>query len=497
MQIEEYRSCLEQFDIALNRELYGYFSGSKDQLETRRIYSEHSDLFTLGIINAIAGEHDRAADSLSSKRKSLHRLRWFAIEHHLDSRISGLAEEICRYEAHSTIQWDGAQVSFVKIPYLLNQESSREARQSLNEARISVIKGTESLRLEWLARLNSAAANLGYGSYLEILQSCTKTDYRAVAELFDKLVRGTEGLYRDRLCHSLQATIGRAADEARHCDAWYWRRKNETWSSLTRGHLLDSVAETCCRLGLQPVGRGRITLDFEDRPLKRPRPFCIPVRVPDEIYVVLLPRGGYSDYAALLHESGHAHHFAWTSPSLAVEFRIFGDRGLCETYAFLFEYLLTDREWLRETFGVSPSESLLRFQHLFRSFLIRRNAGKLRNAISLFQGSLPDDAPAEYAESMRRYTGFEHDPELYLEDLTEGFCQADYLRAWILQAMLRNRLRSRFGNAWYRDRAAGSFLKEIWETGMLYSADELSREMGLGPLDGEALQDEITEDLRQ
>jgi hypothetical protein len=497
MQIEAYRERLEQFDESLNRELYYYYSGIKDRLETSGIYSEYSDLFTFERIREIETEIERAKKSCDSRKKSLARLRWFAVEHHLDSRVSSLSQEVSALEAQRTFDWDGREIAFVQIPLLLNQEASAVRRGQLNAMRISAMKAVESLKQERLAGLHTASVELGFKSYLDVCQSCTGISYAGLAAQLDSLMAATAAVYLERLSNSLQVTIGLSADEARHCDAWYWRWKNQAWHFFTQERLLAAVEETFSRLDLQPQRLGSISMDLEKRPLKSPRPFCVAIRVPTEIKIVLLPRGGYNDYAALLHESGHAHHFAWMSPSLPAEHRIWGDRGLSETYAYLFEYLLTDKEWLRETFALTPPDGLFRFQILYRAFLVRRYAGKLRTAIALYQGAVPCNAPETYAEFSRQCTGLRHDPELYLEDPTEGLHSADYLRAWIFEPMLRNHLRSKYGNAWYRNRSAGNFLKEIWETGQTYYADELCREIGLGALDAQVLQDEIIEGLRQ
>ncbi len=45
-------------------------------------------------------------------------------------------------------------------------------------------------------------------------------------------------------------------------------------------------------------------------PTKSPRAFCSPVRVPEEVYLVIAPVGGRDDYAALFHEAGHTEHYA-------------------------------------------------------------------------------------------------------------------------------------------------------------------------------------------
>lgn len=420
MQVEGYRQRLEQFDESLNRGLYYYYSGIKDRLETSGIYSEYSDLFTFERIREIEAEIERAKKSSESLEKSLARLRWFAVEHHLNSRVSSLSQEISALEARRTFEWDRKEIAFVQIPLFLNQESSAVRRGQLNAMRISTMNEVESLKRERLAVLRAASVELGFRSYLDVCQSCTGISYADPAAQLDKLMAATADIYLERLNSSLQVTIGLSANEARHCDAWYWRWKNQAWHFFTQERLIAAVEETFSRLDLRPERSGSISMDLEKRPLKSPRPFCVAIRVPTEIKIVLLPRGGYNDYAALLHESGHAHHLAWMDPSLPAEHRIWGDRGLSETYAYLFEYLLTDREWLRETFHLTPPDGLFRFQVLYRAFLVRRYAGKLRSAITLYQEAVPCNAPETYAEFSRQCTGLRHDPELYLEDPDGG-----------------------------------------------------------------------------
>ena len=104
--------------------------------------------------------------------------------------------------------------------------------------------------------------------------------------------------------------------------------------------------------------------------------------------------------------------------------------------------------------------------------------------------------PEFYAETMRSYTGLNYQPESWLEELPDGFEAADYLRGWILEAMLREYLRSKYGNAWFLNRSAAGFLKEIWETGQLYRADELCREIGFSDLDPQVLIREFGGGLR-
>ena len=84
-----------------------------------------------------------------------------------------------------------------------------------------------------------------------------------------------------------------------------------------------------------------------------------------------------------------------------------------------------------------------------------------------------------------------------LEAADDGFYAADCLRAWIFDE-ITSRARAVPSLAiWLASRKAGMFLKEVWGTGQLYSADELGEEIGVGLLDPQVLMDELLTGLRQ
>ena len=96
-------------------------------------------------------------------------------------------------------------------------------------------------------------------------------------------------------------------------------------------------------MGIDPTAAGRILFDTGDREGKRSRAFCAPVRVPNEVYLVMRPHGGQTDWNTFLHELGHALHFAYMRPDLPYEYRWLGDNSITEGYAMLFDHLMQDR----------------------------------------------------------------------------------------------------------------------------------------------------------
>src|SRR5262249_59744026 len=105
--------------------------------------------------------------------------------------------------------------------------------------------------------------------------------------------------------------------------------------------------------------------------------FCAPVRVPDEVYLVLPPVGGVDDYVVLFHEAGHTEHYACVDPALRFEFRCLGDNSVTEAFAFLFDHLIEDPGWLEAHLGIADSTERLVHARAQRLVYLRPYCGKL------------------------------------------------------------------------------------------------------------------------
>jgi hypothetical protein len=494
LNIENYRSRLERFEEELNRQLYQFYAGFRSRLELVRCYSDYSDIFSIESIREAESELER--ESFDSRKKSLSKIRNFLVEQHLDARQAPLAEEIVDFEAGQKIIWEGQELSFPQAALWLRRESDYFKRRNLFERYAREMQKSESLRMESVLRLQSASVKLGFKNYAEARGSIGGVDCSKVLDKLDAALQPLEDKYMERLRESIEISMGHPFQESGSWDISRWEMKNDAEEVFPKENLLPVAEATVSELGIEPERQDSVAIDLDQREGKKAGRLCIPIRIPHEIKIVMLPENGAGHYASLLHEIGHADHFAWTSPSIPMEHRIIGDRALSESYAFLLEHFIRDRVWLARMLSFVKSKDFLRFQELYRLFLIRRCAGLLRLADTLYRREDFAGMAETYAETMQSYTGLAHQPEFWIYDIADGYYAADHLRGWMLDAILREYLRTRFGNSWAISRAAAGFLKEIWETGQLYSADELCREIGAGDLDAQVLVDEIAEGLK-
>jgi hypothetical protein len=107
-----------------------------------------------------------------------------------------------------------------------------------------------------------------------------------------------------------------------------------------------------------------------------------------------------------------------------------------------------------------------------------------------------DTAAQHYADLQTNATLFRTAPTDFLYDLDDAFYAGSYLRAWANEVALREHLKTRFGRRWWAARKAGDLLKELWETGDSYTADEMASQIGIGPIRFEPLIEEFNRALQ-
>ena len=492
MQIESYRKRMESFGQDLGLELYRYHSGHKEQVELTALYSDNSDLFSSESIQEVKTELDGTSEGFSSRRRSLKKIHQFLIDQHLEYRATSPAQELIRRMGTAAFSWNGKTVSVSRIPIQFQNESEASRRLKLSELYAGALGDTEETVHEKLSLQRSASAALGFRSYLQAREYISGVDYSGFLNAVDDALGRLDYSYLERLRVSVESTLGVPLQETGSWDVARWIKLNDPENAFPVKGLIPILKATVEELNISPETPDAIEFDLDCREGKRTRPICIPIRVPQEIKVLLCPENGSRHYGAFLHESAHAYHFAWTGASILIEDRIWGDRAVSESYAFLFERFLLEPEWLARRLSFVKSADFLRFQLLYREFLVRRYAGRLRFALQLYGEGMPGDLPYAFADIMQSYTGFLHHPEYWVTHAFDGVEAADYLRGWILECVLREYLCRRYGKAWMQNRSAAGFLKEIWETGQLYSADELAREIGAGCLDPQILADDLS-----
>jgi oligoendopeptidase F len=504
---------IEQFDIETGREHLQHDTGQKDELQTAAIFEKYKDLFTPKLVRWAQAR--RAAISAQVQDASVQRRSRLLVDFFIDgtvgNRLKKLVDEEATFEAKATVSLGTESQPFRQLPVVVQNEDNRAKRKAWVKASNpvkAVLTRYERRMLKTDYKLLQKLAGRDYVSYYA---EHKEVDLDAFASVLKGFLQRTDALHAAITKRRL-AAIGVRLSQAEAHDVSVIVRGKEMDRHFPKERLVPALMRTLEGLGIDIDQQTNVHLDLEDRPKKVSRAFCSPIRIPEEIYLVMKPHGGAQDYRTLLHEAGHTEHFAHTDVSLAYELKHMGGHAVSESYAFLFEFLTNDEGWLVEMVGLDPAvaKACARSRWEDELFMLRRYSVKLLYELKLHRNDLVrlDDSyePVAgqayrnfgecYADLLRKATKVRYPRQNWLLDVDGGFYSADYLRAWMMEAHLRRALTQKFGKRWCASKEAGDYLKLLWRTGSNgRSINELAAFVGV-PLDTSALEKDY-EQLRE
>jgi hypothetical protein len=480
-ELDAFRDKADRFIAELDEEYYLHYAGHKETLDVEAIYERHEELTRL-----------ETARRLEDAPTELWR---FACEGYLGNLTRQHQARLAKIEAELETTVDGERIPFRMLRVAMSNEPDRARRQRLEEERLRLTD--EELNPIYLdaARIDREAVEaLGTKNYYELYK---RFGYRLdeLAAQCSELLDETERTWEDAGDRAFREKLGISLGEARSWDLPRLFRAPEWDQAYPSAGMLPALEGTLRDLGFDLQAQENIHLDLEQRPGKSPRAFCSPIEVPDRVMLVIQPIGGRDDWEALFHETGHAEHFANTSPELPVEARRLGDMAVTEGWAMLLQHLVTEPAWLNRRLDVPKVPKLANEGAVSLLYFVRRYCTKLLYEIEFFQSDDPATMRDRYAELLSEAYKFPASPENYLGDIDGSFYVTGYLRSWALESQLRDFLRSEFGNEWFARREAGDLLRELWALGQAPTADELLRDVSGASLEMASVAERVREGL--
>jgi hypothetical protein len=480
LTLERLRSDGQAFTEEISREGYLAHSGHKSSAEFKPIYDRYANVLGEEALELTLDAFKSTAKGSEEHRSAALLLEW-QLESQASRSLADLDEKEIAWESSAVITTaEGEQIQYQTAAIEIANEKDRKRRIALDDARVKVVAEEHApLRLERIRREKDYIESLGiaatYNSAFEEITGVSLTTLAAECEAF---LRDSQSMWDETLPHHLKKSIGIKPADATRSDALALLRASEYDGAFPGRHLRDSVSRQITDMGLDPSAGGRIIYDVGERAGKRARAFCAPTRVPEEIYLVLRPHGGQSDYTTLLHEVGHALHFAHVRADYPFEYRWLGDNSVTESYAMLMDHRMQDRGWLlRYTeIGSGNVDNFLRLAGFEELHYLRRYCAKLIYEVQAYGGAADwNELPDLYVETLTAATTFQYRTADAFVDFDPRYYSTRYLRAWQLQAQINEALMSRFDIDWHRNPAAGPWvIQELWSEGQRESAEEIA-----------------------
>jgi hypothetical protein len=479
--VDDYESRLRSYVYESAEEGRAVRVGEKQVSEQTAIVGRYADLFTRKQLEALRDVEEYATDM--TDRERIHRLRKSCESGLVLAELAPLQDALVNAELEARVEFRGeslplrsarAQVG-VLPDYAAREElgrASADVSATLNGRRLELLTAAESLSAELSGMIDSVARadeekGISIRRLADVLAATTAASeaYDAVRHRWLDRLLGPE---RERQPASYHAT--------------YVHRLSPLVHVYAKDRATAVCVETLSDIGLELIGHPTIRTDLEDRPQKTPRPCVIASDPPATVHLITRALGGLQDYQGLLHEAGHAFHFAGCDPSLPYAFRALSrDNALTEIYAFVCEAITREKGWLSRHFDLSEGETSEHVEAMgfVYTFIVRRYAAKLQFELEFWSRFADDGGTSDgYAERLTEATGFVHRSSSYLADMDSGFYSADYLRGFIRSAQLRSYLIENVGEDWWCRKETGQFLGRLFKEGTKPSNEDIAHRIG-------------------
>jgi hypothetical protein len=482
----EYEERLRQYLFERAEEVREVRVGEKEVSERAAIVAKYADLFSRDQLEALrAAEEDADGDD----RERLYRLRKQCEAGVADQELSERQDELENAILAERVTFKGeelplrtAQAMLAVLPEYREREDLGDlggnASARFNEGRRELIRDEDSLAAELSGIADPIARNeeekgISLPELAARLRKASAESTDAYAKLRDRWFERLLGPERDETPASYHVS--------------YMRRLSPLEATYTKERAVEVCLDTLTQLGFDLANESKIRLDLEDRPQKSPRACVIASDAPEVVHLITRAQGGLHDYQAFLHEAGHALHYAGCDPELPYTFRnLSRDHALTEIYSFIVEAISREPGWHAQHFDLSDEEAEQSAEAttFLEALLYRRYTAKLGFELE-FWGRFREDGgtPDGYSEQLGEATGIRYRPDAYLADMDAGFYSADYLRAWIRAAQLREYLVQEVGADWWRSPETGERLRALFTEGTRPTSEEVAGRIGFDPLD--------------
>src|SRR3954449_9631600 len=277
MDLDAYRARAQAFATDLNRAHHRRFAGHDGAWDPDSLYAHHAALFDDAAIDAL---RRRAAREDPDGPQPMRRLLRFAVEARLGAATAQTDAQRARAEGDEGL---------ADLTARLAVEPDLGRRVALEEQRLDIVtRRLTPLAAEGLERVRAETRALGWPSAPALLATLHGRDPGALAAEAEALLRATDPPALDG---------GDGGPPTARLDLA--RVHRAAWAAP----LLPADPVAHLRTHLHRLGVAeRFTIDAAARAGKSPRAFCAAVHVPDDVHLVVAPRGALADLEALFHE---------------------------------------------------------------------------------------------------------------------------------------------------------------------------------------------------
>ena len=454
----DFADILHHLNCRLGLTALSLWKGKKPQFDGYRLYAGFEDFLTRETLDRLVAMENG---------QEQHRIKFAFMDHYIQHKLYSHDAEYRAWSSSAAAHVNGQKIRFREVIPWCQKSSTRLERLELQKETTALCRFLKPFAVNyWKELLELLKSDFNIDSYLDYCREKKDIDYARFYDRIKGFLTDSEGIYFNAMEQWSLKRFDLPLSELTRFDAIYLLGLSE-FDRLCPSTPVWDYLSFFRHWDMDPRSIDGLTLDMGTEAEKSAQAMSFIVQVPEEIYLVMKPAGGWIDLETLWHELGHGLSGAYTSPELSLSDRNLSvSFSLSESFAFLIQNIALTEPFLTSVVGLSEEDAatLTYYKELkdFSSF--RRYCAKFIAEYEMFEaGDLSDGQ--NYADLMRQHTGFYHQPESHLFDLVPEFYCLDYLLGWMAESRMREHFRERFGSEWMFRSEVGEDLRNWWADG--------------------------------
>lgn len=487
-KVDSLRTLVNKFIVDYNKLKYESYL-EKQPFLIVNLYQRYGQLFNQEDINLI--NNLLKLEQRPERIERLERLKVFIYEKIVEKQTAGIRDriEIVKYYINYPSKIGNAK--YDELDRILSIESNQKKRKFLYNAYERFLSDLKSVNLKLLKeRREIIVDSLHFNSYKQFASMIRQEDLDKFYQTVQNFISSTNDFYFQQLYELLR--IKRLSQDRPFAYDLPFIVGDPKLSKFFKGDSIKTIfTRTYYNTGFFIDSLPNLKINYlssrnkKSKELDQLKTSSFEILIPDENYLYINQSDGCENYEAIFSESAKLFPSIFSTESL-FEFNYLGGDGIPLTFKNLFSNLMDESEFLTSNIFKSNrlTSEFLRLRAFKKLYAVRKLCADFIVEY-LFIDSIQtnSDSLLQIYSSILGYNISSGDKMRLFSTINDYYQEAELLNSIFIEAMMKTKIRDKFGINWYNVPQLKDYLLKFIKRGRFLTKDKFLVEIGYYDLD--------------
>ena len=460
---------------------YLFDSGINKMSNSKDILYNHRELFDINVFKNL--------DSNKYSENEHEKIRLFKIFLSELLKTNNSFDSIENLKNEFNIQTkksDNKEINLFNLFSNIKTERKRENRKKLSQRYKELTDESLAGIHLIIENKNQTSKALGFNNYVDQTRDLNKIDIEQVKNLCKEFLNDTEYIYKDLFRWHLKNKLDIQIKDASYEDSLFLFNSFEFKDYFKQTSLLKLSTQFLFEIGINLSDS--ISFDLVNRASKNGQAKSYPARIPDKIFVSIYRIKTIQDYESILGELGKSLFFSSINVDETFENKRLIDPITLETFKILFQDFVFEKKWLERYLKIDTDNNFIELLYLKKLAYLRNLCVNVLLFRIINENSSIYDSLSQISEIYLNNMFVKPNENTVLFDLVLSDINP-YIsyRSWLIETNIKEFLRDKFDDQWWREPDAGNQLMKWWEMCSDLTGSKLEEIIGIKDINNSKL----------